>query len=75
MYHLSKNGVECIFRTSCKKMNLSLVSRGQMKMLVNAGKNFVLLMIKAKYIVDYEAFTSCDSKLKHEFNTYDKMFT
>lgn len=47
-------------------MNLSLVSVGQMKRLVNASKNFVLLMIKAKDIVESEAFTGFDSKLKHD---------
>ena len=60
------------------KMNVSLVSDGQMKRLVNASKNFVLLMIKAKYTIEYEAFLGCASKLKHELvefvNTYDNMF-
>ena len=41
-------------------MNLSLVSVGQMKRLVNASKNFVLLMIEAKYIVEFEAFMGRD---------------
>ena len=47
-YHLFKNGVEYIVRAHTKKMNLSLVNVGQMKRLVNASKNFVLLMIKPK---------------------------
>ena len=59
-------------------MNLSLVSIGKMKRLVNASKNFVLLMIKATYNGEFESFTRSDSKMKHEFfeafNTYDKMF-
>jgi len=49
-----------------------------MKILVNVSKNFGLLIIKAKYIFEFEAFTGYDSKLKHELvevvNTYDKMF-
>ena len=35
-----------------------------MKRLVNLSKNFVLLMIKPKNDVDYEAFQGCDPKLK-----------
>jgi len=38
-YHLSKDGIESIVRAHHKKMNLSLVSVGQMKRLVNASKN------------------------------------
>jgi hypothetical protein len=59
-------------------MNLSLVSVGQMKWLVNASKNFVLLMIKSKDTIESEAFQGCDAKLKYDLvevvNTYDKMF-
>lgn len=73
-----KDGVEYIVRAHRKKMNLSLVSVGQMKRLVNASKNFVLLMIKLKDTVESEPFQGCDSKLKHDLvevvNTYDKMF-
>jgi hypothetical protein len=47
-YHLFKNGVEYIVRAHTNKLNLSLVNDGQMKRLVNASKNFVLLMIKTK---------------------------
>ena len=50
-YHLFKNGVEYIFREHKKKLNLSLVSR-QIKTLVNKNKNYVLLMIKPKDIVE-----------------------
>jgi len=77
-YHILKDQVVHIVRSCHKKMNLSLVSAGQMKRLVNAGKKFVLWMIKAKDIVEFEAFSGCDSKLKHELvevvNTYDKTF-
>ena len=49
-----------------------------MKRLPNASKNFVLLIIKIKYIAESEGFIGCDSKLKHELvefvNTYEKMF-
>jgi hypothetical protein len=77
-YHLFKNGVEYIVRAHTKKMNLSLVNAGQMKRLVNASKNFILLMIKPKNDIENEAFQGCDTKLKYNLyevvNQYDEMF-
>jgi hypothetical protein len=77
-YHLFKNGVEYIVRAHIKKMNLSLVNAGQMKRLVNASKNFVLLMIKPKDDIENEVFQGCDTKLKSDLykvvNQYDEMF-
>jgi hypothetical protein len=77
-YHLFKNGVEYIVRAHTKKMNLSLVNAGQMKRLVNASKNFVLLMIKPKHDIENEAFQGCDTTLKSDLyevvNQYDEMF-
>jgi hypothetical protein len=77
-YHLFKNGVEYIVRDHTKKMNLSLVNAGQMKRLVNASNNFVLLMIKPKDDIENEAFQGCDTKLKSDLyevvNQYDDMF-
>ena len=37
-----------------------------MKILVNSSNNFMLLMIKPKNDVDYEAFKGCDPKLKYD---------
>ena len=45
-YHLIKHGVDYIVIANRKKLNISLVNVGKMKRLVNASKNFVLLMIK-----------------------------
>jgi hypothetical protein len=77
-YHLFKDGVEYIVRAHSKKMNLSIINAGKMKRLVNASKNFVLLMIKPKNDVENEAFHDCDEKLKSNlfevFNQYDDMF-
>ena len=52
-------------RAHCKKLNLSLANAGKMERLVNSSKNFVLLMIKPKNDVDYEAFQGCDPKLRY----------
>jgi hypothetical protein len=77
-YHLFKNGVEYIVSAHTKKMNLSLINAGQMKRLVNASKNFVLLMIKPKDDIENEAFQDCDKKLKSDLyevvTQYDEMF-
>jgi hypothetical protein len=77
-YHLFKNEVEYNVRAHTKKMNLSLVNAGQMKRLVNASKNFVLLMIKPKDDIENEVFQGCDAKLKSDLyevvNQYDEMF-
>jgi hypothetical protein len=77
-YHLFKDNVEYVVRAHTKKMNLSIINAGQMKRLVNASKNFVLLMIKPKKEVENEAFDGCDSKLKSSLfevvNQYDDMF-
>jgi hypothetical protein len=77
-YHLFKNGFEYIVIAHTKKLNLSLVNAGQMKILVNVSKNFVLLMIKPKYNVEKEYFQGCDTKLKSDLyevvNQYDEMF-
>jgi hypothetical protein len=77
-YHLFKNVVEYILRAHTKKLNLSLVNFGQMKRLVNASKNCVLLMIKPKDNVENEAFQGSDANLKSDLyevvNKYDEMF-
>ena len=44
--------------------NLSLVSANQMKRLVNTSKNFVLMLVKAKYVEQIESFKGCDPKIK-----------
>ena len=49
-----------------------------MTRLVNASKNFVLMMIKPKDNVEKEAFQGCDANLKYDLyevvNQYDEMF-
>jgi hypothetical protein len=51
-YNSFKNGFKYIFRAHTNNLNLSLVSDEQMKRLVNASKNFLLLMIKPKENVE-----------------------
>ena len=63
-YLLLKNGVDYTVRAHRKKLDISLVKAGQMKRLVNASKNFVLLMIKKNNDINYESFEGRDDKLK-----------
>ena len=46
------------------KDNLSLVSVDQMNRLVNASKNFVLMIVKEKYVEQTKSFKGCDQKIK-----------
>ncbi|WP_208081168.1 hypothetical protein, partial [Bacteroides uniformis] len=63
---LFKDGVDYIVRAHHKKLNLSLVNAEKIKILVNSSKNFVLLIIKPKNYVGYEAFIGCDPMLKYD---------
>ena len=60
------------------KNNLSLVSAGQMKRLVNASKYFVLIAIKLKENGVQNALVGCDLSHKNAFleldSNYDDMF-
>ena len=58
--------MEYILRAHRKKLNLSLVNAGQMKSIMNSNNNFMLLIIKPKNDVDYEAFQGFDPKLKSD---------
>jgi hypothetical protein len=77
-YHMFKDGVEYIVRAHTKKMNLSLINAGHVKRLVNASKNFVLLMIKPKDDIENKSFQGCDTKLKSDLYEvvaqYDEIF-
>jgi hypothetical protein len=46
------------------KTNLSLVSANQMQSLINASKNFVLMIVKEKDVEQTEYFKGCNPKLK-----------
>jgi hypothetical protein len=67
-YHLFKNGVEYIVRENTKKMNLSLTNAGQMKRLVNASKNLVLLMTKPKDNDEEEVLNGFDTNLQSDLH-------
>ena len=65
-YHLTKYGIEYIVHEHRMKTNLFLVSASQMKRLVNASKNFILMIVKVKYVEQTESFKGCDLKLKKD---------
>jgi hypothetical protein len=63
-YHLTKNRVEYIVRSHHEKTNLSLVTTRQMKRLVIANTNCLLMIVKAKDGDKSKAFKRCDPKHK-----------
>ena len=79
-YHLFKDGIEYIVHAQHMKTSMSLISIGQMKMLVNVSKNFILMMIKVKGKDDdtYKSFEGGDPKHKFEMikiiSEYDEVF-
>jgi hypothetical protein len=77
-YHIFKDGVEYIIRAHKTKTNLVIVTTGQMKRLVNASKNFVLMMVKVKNDGISKSFEGCDPKHKSEiveiFSKHDDLF-
>jgi hypothetical protein len=70
-YHLFKNGVVYIVRAHTKKMNLSLTNVGQMKRLVNASRNLVILMTKPKDDDEEQFLKGCDAKLQSDLYEVD----
>jgi hypothetical protein len=67
-YQLFKNGVEYIVRSHTKKMNLSPTKARQMKRLVNASKNLVILITKPKDNDEEQVIKGCDTKLQSNFH-------
>ena len=62
-YQLTKDGIEYIICAQRMKTNLSLVSTNQMERLINASKNFVLMIVKEKYVEQTKSFKGCDPKI------------
>ena len=70
--------MEYIVRAHKIKTNLAIVFAGQMKRLVNARKNFVLMMVKVKNDEISKYLRGCDPKHKSELieiiSEYDDLF-
>jgi hypothetical protein len=77
-YHLTKHGVEYIVRAHIIKTNLSRVSVGKMKRLINARNYFVLMIVKTKDVDKSYAFRDCDPSHKNELvkviSNYEEIF-
>ena len=63
-YKLAKDGIEYIVHAHHIKTNISLVFSNQIKRLINASKNFVLMIVKETNVEQTESFKGCDPKLK-----------
>jgi hypothetical protein len=63
-YHFTKGGVEYIVRAHNMRINTTLVSAGQMKILITTNKKYVLMVVKEKYVGKSDAFQGCDPSHK-----------
>ena len=77
-YHLTKDGIEYSVHAHRMKTNLCLVSANQMKRMVKASKNIVLMIVKEKNVEQTKSFKGCDPKLKKDLtkvvSNYDILF-
>ena len=71
-YHLLKDGVKYIVRDHRKKLSISLVNAGQMKRLVNASQNLILLTIKQRDVLNH--IFHKDAYICNELFQNDNMF-
>jgi hypothetical protein len=78
-YHLTKGGVEYIFRAHNMRVNMTLVSTGKIKILITTNKRYVLMVAKEKYVGTSNAFEGCDPSHKNELidivSKYDDIFS
>ena len=63
-YQLTKDGIEYIVHAHLMKTNISLFSTNQMKRLVNASKNYVLMIVKEKDVEQTGYFNIVIQNLK-----------
>jgi len=63
-YQLTKDGIEYIVRSHQLKNNYTLINLGQMKIIVNSCKKFLLMVVKEKNLDKTNVFEGCDAKQK-----------
>jgi hypothetical protein len=77
-YYLTKGGVKYIVRAHNMRVNTTCVSAGQMKILINTNKRYVLMFARDKDVGTSHAFQGCDPSHKNElidiFSNYDGIF-
>ena len=77
-YQITKDGVEYIVRAHQTKVSASLVSVGQMKILVNSSKGCLLMVVRENDAETSDAFRGCDPVHKKELcefiSNYDELF-
>ena len=78
MYHLTKDDIELIVHAHRMNTNIYLFYANQIKRLVNASKNFVLMIVKVENVGQNESFKGCDPKIKNNLtkvvSDYDVLF-
>jgi hypothetical protein len=63
-YHLTKGGVEYIVRAHNMRVNITLVSAGQMKRLIKTNKRYVLMVVRDKDVRTSDSFQGYDPSHK-----------
>jgi hypothetical protein len=63
-YHLTKGEVEYIVRAHRMRVNTTLVSAGQMKIIITTYKRSVLMVVKEKDFGTSDTFQGCDPSYK-----------
>jgi hypothetical protein len=70
--------VEYIVGAHSMRVNTTLANAGQMKMLINTNKRYVLMVVREKYVGTSDAFQGCDPSHKKELidivSNYDNIF-
>jgi len=77
-YQLIKDGIEYIVRAHKLKNNYTLINSGQVKIIVNSCKKFLLMVVKEKKHDKTNLFEGCDAKqkvyLEKVVSKYDILF-
>jgi hypothetical protein len=73
MYHIFKDGIEFIVRAHHMKTNLSIVSTGQMKTLVNASKNLSLMSVKEECDSNYDKMFQDSQEVHNEMMLHESV--
>jgi hypothetical protein len=70
--------VEYIVRAHSMRVNTTLVSAREMKILINTNKRYVLMVVREKYVGTSNTFQGCDPSHKKELvdiiSKYDNIF-
>ena len=65
-HQLTKDGTKYIVRAHKLKDNFALINSRQMKRIVNSSKKFLLMIVTAKDLDNFDAFQGCNPRQKED---------